>query len=387
MTTYRYFCPCPRGLEATLVQELAELGIPGAKAVAGGVGFEGDWRVGLRVNLHSRIASRVLLKLTERPYRNENDLYAFARDTDWSAWFAPECTLRVDVTAIRAPLKSLEFTTLRIKDAICDRFRDESGIRPSIDTRTPQVRVSAFLTDRQCTLYLDTSGEPLFKRGWRLEKGEAPLRENLAAGLLRLSGWRPEQPLLDPMCGSGTILIEAAQIALGIAPGANRRFGFENLKRHDPGVWEAMLEEARDAESVKPNIAGSDVSGDMLELTRNNMKRAGIGASLIALKQVEARGIQPNGPDGILIANPPYGERIGFRAALDSETFYADFGATLKKNFAGWRAFLFTADLEAPRGMRLQPSRKILLYNGAIECRLFEFRMVQGTNRPQRQPA
>src|SRR5258708_17198352 len=238
--SFDFFVPCPRGLEAALASELAEIGarhLSGAPfeagaQVPGGVHFRGGWAAGMAANLHSRIASRVLLKIAHRPYRTEQDIYALALEQRWEQWFSANETLRVDVTAIKSPLRSLEFTTLRVKDAVCDRLREVSGARPSIDTADPDVRVFAFLTATDCTLYLDTSGDPLFKRGWRLSKGAAPLRENLAAGILRLSGWTPGAPLYDPMCGSGTFLAEAAQVALNIAPGPHRRFGSEQLKQH-----------------------------------------------------------------------------------------------------------------------------------------------------------
>src|SRR6202000_3256135 len=186
------------------------------------------WAAGMAANLYSRLASRVLLKIAHRPYRSEQDIYALALEQRWEQWFSAHETLRVDVTAIKSPLRSLEFTTLRVKDAICDRLREKSGARPSIDTAMPDVRVFAVRNANT-----RTSGDPLFKRGWRLDKGAAPLRENLAAGILRLTGWTPGTPLFDPMCGSGTFLAEAAQTALNIAPGAERRFGFEKLKQFE----------------------------------------------------------------------------------------------------------------------------------------------------------
>jgi putative N6-adenine-specific DNA methylase len=209
-TSNRYFAPCPRGLEETLVVELSRLGALRVAAVPGGVGFGGDLAVGYRANLESRVASRILLSLGEGRYANEQDIYAFVKAIDWPALFSVDRTLRVDVSAIRSPLRSLEFATLRVKDAICDRFREKQGVRPSVDTVTPDVRVQLFLTVDSMTLYLDLSGDPLFKRGWREDSGEAPLRENLAAGMVALSGWQPGTPFLDPMCGSGTIAIEAA---------------------------------------------------------------------------------------------------------------------------------------------------------------------------------
>ncbi|WP_255214014.1 THUMP domain-containing class I SAM-dependent RNA methyltransferase, partial [Burkholderia pseudomallei] len=273
-TLFDFFAPCPRGLEAALAAELAQIAARHAIApydagaqVPGGVHFRGAWAAGMAANLHSRIASRVLLKIAHRPYRNEQDVYALALEQPWERWFASTQTLRVDITAIKSPLKSLEFATLRVKDAICDRLREKTGARPSIDTAQPDVRVFAFLTAGDCTLYLDTSGEPLFKRGWRLDKGAAPLRENLAAGILRLAGWTPGTPLYDPMCGSGTFVAEAAQIALGVAPGVERRFGFEKLKQYDITAWQTLKVAAMDAKRAARGkrddllIFGSDISG------------------------------------------------------------------------------------------------------------------------------
>ena len=419
--SFEFFAPCPRGLEAALAAELAETAErrlpPGALEVGaevpGGVHFRGNWAGGMAANLHSRIASRVLLKIAQRPYRSEQDIYALAREQRWDQWFTPNETLRVDITAIKSPLRSLEFATLRVKDAICDRMRDKAGARPSIDTAYPDVRVFAFLTANECTLYLDTSGEPLFKRGWRLDKGAAPLRENLAAGILRLTGWSAGTPLYDPMCGSGTFLAEAAQVALDIAPGLDRRFGFESLKQADTAAWRHLKSEAntaRNAAQSKPHellIFGSDISDVMLEKARANFKRAGFGN--VPLKQLDARNMTPPADSpGILVANPPYGERIevrgrnargearptarelrgdddeGFRRAQtdapDAEFFQA-LGDALKQRFTGWRAFFLTSDRKLPGQLRLREAAKTPLYNGALECRLFRFDLIAGSVR------
>ncbi|MEY3202330.1 MAG: hypothetical protein RIR70_1880, partial [Pseudomonadota bacterium] len=212
-----FFATCPRGLEPLLAEDLAALGGSDIRPVAGGVHFKGDWRACYRANLESRIAARVLWCVGEGRYRTEEDIYALARRITWMSWFSQHQTMRVYVTAKRCPLKSLEFITLRIKDAVCDRFRDECGERPSIDTESPDVRIHAYLTEADATFYVDTSGEPLYIRGMKHAKVGAPIKENLAAGILRLAGWQPGQTLLDPMCGSGTFLIEAAQMALDIA--------------------------------------------------------------------------------------------------------------------------------------------------------------------------
>lgn len=417
-TLFDFFAPCPRGLEAALAAELAQIAARHAIApydagaqVPGGVHFRGAWAAGMAANLHSRLASRVLLKIAHRPYRNEQDVYALALEQPWERWFASTQTLRVDITAIKSPLKSLEFATLRVKDAICDRLREKTGARPSIDTAQPDVRVFAFLTAGDCTLYLDTSGEPLFKRGWRLDKGAAPLRENLAAGILRLAGWTPGTPLYDPMCGSGTFVAEAAQIALGVAPGVERRFGFEKLKQYDITAWQTLKVAAMDAKRAARGkrddllIFGSDISGDMLEKARANLERAGVPS--LWLKQIDARNMTPPvAAPGVILTNPPYGERIEVRGrgprgdvretgknrggdeafrrthadSPDSEFFRA-LGDALKQRFAGWQAFMLSSDRTLPGQLRLRESAKTPLFNGALECRLFRFDLIAGSIR------
>jgi putative N6-adenine-specific DNA methylase len=380
-------------MEAALAEELGEIaqGSPTLKIhnqVPGGVHCSGDLYDAYRINLHSRIASRVLMRMGVCHYDNENDIYDLVLGQAWEEWFGVDHTIRVDVTAIKSPLKSLEFITLKIKDAVCDRFRDMYNKRPSVDTREPDMRIVGFLDQRQFFVYLDTSGEALFKRGWRSETGDAPLRENLAAGLLRVSGWKPGMTLFDPMCGSGTILCEAAQMVQGIPPGARRSFAFEKFFDFDPAPWQEMKA------AIKPNplpseptIFGSDISGDMVAMVRHNLKNAGILFD-VPLKQIEAQQVQaPTSTPGILLTNPPYGERIGVRgdASLEEDelakSFYSAFAGTLKQRFAGWTAYFFTADLGLPKLLRLKESRKTPFFNGALECRLFRFDMVAGFNR------
>ncbi len=388
-----YFCPCPRGMEAALAEELGEIAQNSSSLkvhnqVPGGVHCSGELLDAYRINLHSRIASRVLMRMAHAGYVNENDIYDLTMAQPWENWFGVDHTIRVDVTAVKSPLRSLEFTTLKIKDAICDRFRDQFDKRPSVDTREPDMRIVGFLDAHNFTIYLDTSGEALFKRGWREETGDAPLRENLAAGLLRVSGWKPGTPLFDPMCGSGTILIEAAQIVQGIPSGSRRNFAFEKFNDFNAPQWAALKQ------SIKPNplpetptIFGSDISGDMVAMTRHNLKCAGILFE-VPLKQIEAQEVKaPTEQPGILLTNPPYGERIGVRgdsSMPDDEmsiAFYSALGTTLKQRFAGWTVFLFTADLKLPKLLRLKEARKTPFFNGALECRFFRFDMVAGYNR------
>ena len=374
-----FFASAPRGLEPLLLAELTGLGAKNATAVPGGVAFAGEWRVCYAGNLWSRIASRVLWRVAEFDYRDEKDLYEAARKLDWPAWFTVECDLRVNVSAQKSPLTSLDFATLRIKDAVCDRFRDATGRRPSVDRANPDVRVHAFLESARGAFYLDTSGEPLFKRGWRASAGEAPLRENLAAGIVMLSGWKPEEPLLDPMCGGGTLLVEAAAMARGRAPGASRHFGFEKLKSYDPSLWERVK---KDGQSKSPpknlQIFGSDNDPRVLNDARRNIAAAGVDRWL-KLEQADILERAAPASAGVMIANPPYGERIGSKEELAA--FDPKLGDALKRKFAGWRCYFLTADLAMAKLIRLQPSRRTVLWNGALECRLFEFKMVAGGNR------
>jgi putative N6-adenine-specific DNA methylase len=391
--TYSYFCPCPRGLEAALAEELGEIAQQSAtlkvhNQVPGGVHCSGLLSDAYRINLHSRIASRVLLRIAQSSYVNENDIYDLTLTQTWEDWFSVDRTIRIDVTAIKSPLRSLEFTTLKIKDAICDRFREQFSRRPSVNTKTPDMRIVGFLDARNFTLYLDTSGEALFKRGWRLETGDAPLRENLAAGLLRTAGWKPGTVLFDPMCGSGTILIEAAQMLAGIPPGARRSFAFEKFHDFNTAEWLSIKGSFKpNPLPAAPTIFGSDISGDMIVMARNNLNKAGILFE-VPLKQIEAQEVKPpTDAPGILLTNPPYGERIGVRGDSTLQTdelaksFFSAFGTTLKQRFAGWSVFLFTADLGVPKLLRLKESRKTPFFNGALECRLFRFDMVAGFNR------
>src|SRR5574340_236807 len=376
-----FFAPCPRGLEAILRSDLEALGAQNVRSAEGGVHFSGDWPLCYRANLESRIASRILWRIKEAPYRNEQDIYQTAFDLQWQRWFDVSSTIRVNVTAIKCPLKSLEFVTLRIKDAVCDRFRAYCNERPSVDTLTPDIRIHAFLEGNGMMLYLDTSGDALFKRGVRQHTNIAPIRENLAAGILRLSGWQPDTPLLDPMCGSGTFLIEAAQMSLNIQPGIARRFAFEKLKNFDATKWNEMREQALAAQlPARPlEIYDSDLYGDALKTAWRNLQEAGL-AECVQLKQANILEISAPAERGVLVANLPYGERMGELDELAE--LYPKLGDALKKRFGGWTAYLFTADKAILKLMRLSPSKRTPLFNGAIECRLLEYKIVAGSNRP-----
>ncbi|GMV01327.1 MAG: class I SAM-dependent RNA methyltransferase [Burkholderiaceae bacterium] len=389
------FAACPRGLEDALAAELAGFGARECRALAGGVLFDGDRALAYRANLWSRLASRVLRRVGQRRYRDDDDLYRLALGVEWERFFDARHSLRVDLSAVRAPLRSLNYATLRVKDGIVDSLRNRTGARPSIDTRAPDARVFAHLEDRQATLYLDLSGEPLFKRGWRPgrdDKGAAPMKENLAAGLLALSGWTPEVPLYDPFCGSGTIAIEAAQRALDVAPGLQRPFALEKLLDHDAPLWAALRAEAtRRAQAAlrrdapMPRLAASDIDPRAIERARRNFERAGLPAQAVTTRVLAAAQARPPfDTPGFIVTNPPYGERIEAgraaacapgapRDASGHDQAMRAFGANLRARFAGWQAWLLSSRRELPAQLGMKERRRTPLYNGAIECRLFGF--------------
>lgn len=379
MTTYSLFVTCPRGLEAPLSQELDQLKCQDIRAVDGGVACKGGMEQVYRINLHSRTASRVLLRLTKSGYRNEQDIYKAAKNIRWTDWFDLEQTFKVKVEGKRAQVKSLDYVGLKIKDAVCDVFRDACGARPSVGKIRPDIRIHAFIDERDIQIFIDTSGEALFKRGYRQDTGEAPMRENLAAGLLLLAGYDGTQPFQDPFCGSGTIVIEAAWIATRRAPGLMRRFGFEKLKNFDAALWKKLQHEAEtQIRPVPAPISGSDNDRHMIRAAVANAQAAEVD-TFVRFEVKDAQDTRPNGEGGILISNPPYGVRLAEVQAL--QALYPQLGAWLKQHYAGWLAGMFTGDRDMPKFMRLSPKRKIPLYNGNLDCRLFLMDMVKGSNR------
>lgn len=376
------FAPCPQGLEEALVAEMQALGFEDAEPARAGCRFHADWTGILRANLYSRLATRILVQVAHAPVRHEDDILELARLTPWEHWFGAEQTLRVDTSAIRSPMQSLQYCNLRAKDGICDRLREREGERPSIDTVRPDARVHLFLDENSATLYLDTSGESLFKRGWRLDKGEAPLRENLAAGLLALSGWDPAHALLDPFCGSGTILIEAAWIALGVPAGIWRPFGFERLRNHNARHWRDIKDEARShiATRLDSPIVGYDLNPQAIEAAKANLERAWLTPDSIRFEIGNARSVQPPASSGWLVTNPPYGERL----PGDDPELWSAWAQNLKQHYSGWQVGVISSDLELPRQMRLKPRRRYPLHNGALDCRLFIFEMVQDSYRKEK---
>ena len=377
---FQFFATCPRGLEALLADELLAQQALKIVVTDGGVSFEGSLDTMYRVNLHSRIATRIMSRVGQGSYATEEDIYKATFKLHWPSWFKVNQTIRVKVTGVKCPLKSLDFVTLRIKDAVCDRFREEGALRPSVSVRDPDVRIHAYLTENQYQLYLDTSGAPLYQRGFRDVSVIAPLRENLAAGIIMLSGWIPGTPFLDPMSGSGTFLIEAAMMAVNQPPGMKRTFGFQKLTSFDEGLWKNIETEAMN--KMKPieflDIYGSDMDLRAVRVARHNLKVAGL-EEVAKVMQSDFIKLEPPTSEGTLVTNPPYGQRIG--EDEDLKEVYPVWAKHMKESFGGWNTYFLTADLEMPKDMRLKPSKKTPLYNGALECRLFEIKMVAGSNR------
>ncbi len=414
MNSLQLFLPCAAGVEGFLADEVHGItGLTGNDLMTGrgGVMVRASWREAMLLNLHCRLAQRVLVQLSQTMYRHENDLYQAASEVAWEIWFTTKQTFKIDITAQHSPLTSLNFAALKIKDAVADRFRAKRGERPDVNTQWPDVRIYAHLTTDHATLYIDTSGEPLFKRGWRADKGDAPLKETLAAAMIAASGWDGTTPLYDPCCGSGTIAIEAAQIACGIAPGSLRRFGFEKLLPFQAHVWQGLLEQAQAAEHApSAPIFGSDVAHRMVDFAERNAERAGV-AGVIEFRGGDAlQRMPPSEAPGLMLLNPPYGERIaaagvagrgrqGFEPGAlaaerhgsehhretahtdDGGDFFIQLAAHWKKNYSGWTAWMLTPDLKLPTRMRLKESRRVPMWNGPIECRLFRFDMMKGSVR------
>ena len=414
------FLPCAAGVEPYLVDECTRLLATGTpiEAGRGGVYVEGGIPEAMRLNLGSRLAQRVLWQVIDGEYRDEHDLYDMACQVRWGDWITPRQTLRVDTSAWRSPLQSLNFANLRIKDAVCDVLREATGERPSVDTRFPDLSLALHVGPGHASLSVDLSGEALFKRGWREVKGEAPLKETLAAAMLAAAGWQGREEdggLLDPCCGAGTIAIEAAQIACGIAPGLHRRFAFEKLLpfRDHTRAWREMKEQAEAAVRAPavPLWAG-DVSFRMTDFATRNAERAGV-THAIEFKTADALQRSAPAERGTILMNPPYGERIApkgqgsaggrsdryadrgdphereaekFEGAADASEFYARLAAHWKKGYPGWTAWVLTPEAKLPTLMRLKESRRVPMWNGAIECRMFRFDLVAGSMRKDGAP-
>lgn len=409
-SSYTCFASCPHGLEGLLKTELETMGAHNVHTVPGGCNFEASWLQATRMTYWSRFAGRIGLQLAKGPCASDEDLYKLAKGVDWHNWFKLAQTFRVDLNNLGAPLKSPRFTQLRLKDAVCDAFTERFDERPSVNTETPDVRIFAAVTPDTAMVYIDLAGENLFKRGWREDKGAAPLKENLAAGLWHIASHSPAvcsegklnvNNFMDPFCGSGTLVIESLSALCDRAPGLERRFGFEQLKPYRTDLGELLQDEANKRfnaglDAALENKAFRWVASDITELlvgiARDNCCRAGfeelIDAGLVEFSQRDALNAPPADETGLVLSNPPYGERVRAKGAdvpedEAYERLFKAYGDHLKNHFSGWTAFLFSGDLNIKHTIGLSPKRKTPLFNGAIECRLFEFPLTRGNYRPR----
>lgn len=371
----QFFAPAPRGLADLLATELRDIGAEQVRERVGGVQFAGSLASGYGACLWSRIASRVLLQIGEVEAADEAEFHRAVMALSWAAHVDPQRTLACEFTGDHPTITNTHFGTLRLKDAICDRLRADTGARPEIDRNRPAVRVTAHAHGAHVRLYIDLAGEGLHRRGYRTEAGEAPLRENLAAGILLRARW-PEyaargEDLLDPLCGAGTLVIEAALIAARRAPGLLRDyFGFLGWRGHDAALWADLCQRAHAAalDTVGSRMAGSDADGRAIAMARGNALRAGV-ETLVQFEQRLLRDVRPAGRTGGLICtNPPYGARLGEPSSAAG--LHAELGSVLREHFVGWDAAILTMDAAAARELRLRSYRVHELFNGALPCRL-----------------
>jgi putative N6-adenine-specific DNA methylase len=369
----KFFATCARGLEKILADELRELRADYIEPGRGGVRFHGDLATLYRANLWLRTAVRVLWPILEAPVQSPDDLYIAVQTIDWSRYMTPEHTLAVDCNVRDSAITHSMYAALRTKDAICDQFVAKVGRRPSVDTETPMVGLNLHIYQDQAVLSLESSGESLHKRGYRGVLSKAPLNEALAAGLIELTGWRGDVPLVDPMCGSGTFCIEAAWLALKRPPGLTRkRFGFMGWMNYDVGLWTTVRDDARRqvAKQLPAPILGYDVRRDAMHFSDTNARAAGIG-HLLQFKQRDlAKFTPPPGPPGLLICNPPYGERIGEEKELVG--LYRTLGEVFRECCKGWSLWVFTGNAFLARQIG-KPAQVLDLFNGKIPCRFLRY--------------
>lgn len=375
MGRFRYFATTAKGFEGVLAEEVAGLGGREISAAVGGVSFTGDTALGYRAGLWLRTANRVLLHLSDFPAPSPGDLYAGVREIPWPDLFSRDKTFAVDATVRDSMIAHARFAEQKAKDAVADAFREKAGGRPDVDLRAPHVRINVRIYRDTCTLSLDLSGETLSHRGYRIDPADAPLRETVAAGIVLLSGWDRRVPFCDPVCGSGTIPIEAALLAANVAPGLIRRsFGFMHLSGFDRALWQRLRadgESSRVREAL-PRIAGSDRSEPAIRRAIRHARRASV-ASHVSFSVRDIGTFAPGDPPGIIVCNPPYGVRMGKDA--DIAAIYRAMGEAFKKRCRGWTAYVLSGNPEATRHIGLKASRRHPLMNGPIDCRLLKYEL------------
>ncbi len=371
----QYFATVARGLEPIAAQELERLGAQEVRPDFTGVHFVGDRALLYRVNLWARTIFRVLVNVAEFSCPDAETLYEEVQNISWEDYLQPYNTLAVNATGGNHKLNHTHFTALQVKNAIVDQQRRQFGERSSIDTQNPDVLINTHIYQDRCVVSLDSSGTSLHRRGYRPAMGAAPLKETLAAALLDMAEWEPNLPFLDPLCGSGTLPLEASLKSLNIAPGLFREeFAFEKWQDFDPELWDQLLKEAETSElpNLKAPITGSDYDPETLEEARINAEKCGV-AEKITLTQTELSQVEAPADSGIIICNPPYGERLGDARELGD--FYKLLGDVFKQRFKGWTAYVLTGNKELAKRVGLKASRRIPVYNGSIVCSLLKYEL------------
>jgi len=370
-----FFASTPKGLVEVLEKELQDMGFKTFERTAGGLAFETNWEGCYRANLHSRIASRILKPVLDFTAYQPEELYGQILKHDFTKYIRPDQTISIDVSVKESKMRDQRFVAMKIKDAVVDQFREKFGVRPDVDNINPALRIHVRAVKNNFAVALDTSGDSLFQRGYRKEVGEAPLKENLAAGLIALTEWQKDRPLVDLMCGSGTFLIEGAMMALNIAPGINRkRFGFMNWANYDEETWDRLVQEAMDNEKQELpfQFYGFDLDRRTVAKAKENARHAGVD-HVIEFKTQPVATVEPPVESGLAICNPPYGARIGDEDNL--KDVYRDLGFTLKHRFTGWDCWILSGNKDLIADLKLKSTRKHFVFNGAIECRFLKYSM------------
>ena len=370
----RFFAMASRGLVDVLADELKALGMERVLKAPGGCDFDSNWAGCYRVNLRSRVASRIILPILDFPAYKPEELYHNIRKHDFTKYIDPDGTLAVDANVKDCgEFRDQRFVAMKVKDAVVDQFREKFDVRPDVDNDDPELRLVVRAYKNNFSVSIDTTGEALFKRGYRVQAVEAPLKETVAAGILRMTGWEGNLPIVDPMCGSGTFLIEAALMALKVAPGTLRRsFAFQKFKGFKEDEWEAELDAAlsEEKEELPFKLYGYDVSNEAIKAARANVKKAGLG-EYIEIHRQAFETLEPPVEKGIIVTNPPYGERL--LEKNEAIEVYKNLAFLMKQKFQGWEAYVLSGDAELSAGMRLKAERKFPVYNGKIECRLLKY--------------
>lgn len=369
------------GMEDVLAAELSELGAQNIHILNRAVSFTGDKKLMYKANYNLRMALKILVPIGESELKNENDLYPYVRSIQWDKYMGVDETLAIDVALKSDLFTHSQFVAQKVKDAIVDQFRDKYGRRPSVDLEFPALRINAFLSDKRITLSIDSSGDPLYRRGYRFKQGLAPLNEVLAAGLVKMTGWTGDVPFVDFMCGSGTIPVEAAMMAAKIPPGAlGRPYGFQKWRDYDKDLFREIEKEIA-IEKQELRIFASDISPEAVRLAVNHARNAHVTDS-ISFSTADFSALTPPPGPGVILINPPYGERI---VPENINELYALIGSKFKRSFEGYTAWIFSGNYEAMKHVGLRPFRKIHLFNGQLECRLNGFALYSGSKKASKQ--